>query len=73
MVNTFTQLNFTNVLHEGIMSGIRKDLKKRIMDQVEKDIDEVINNVVKDMEGYVSREDDYATQRVMFNVEIKRK
>ena len=69
----YGQQALVDVLHNGMMDPIRKALKQRLMESLEKEVDEAVDTAIRDMKGYVEGMHDYHTGNVVFNVMIKHK
>lgn len=69
-ISTFTQEDFSTVLHKGMMDDIRKQAVSMIMKDLEKYVLDAVNHHVKNMKGYVSHHYDPNGFDPIFNVII---
>lgn len=59
-----------DILHKGMLDGVRKQLKTNLMNTLEKDVDTAIEQVVSGMKGYVESYWDSLKGTATFNVTI---
>lgn len=69
-ITSYTAENFADVLHKGMLEGVRNALKTRLMNSLEKDVDAAIDDMVGAMKGYVESHMDYKSGVTVFNVLI---
>lgn len=72
MINAYKEETLAEVLHNGMLKGVRQQLKTRLMNELEKDVDAAIDDAIAKMKGYVESQYDALQDRVVFNVLIKK-
>jgi len=72
MINAYKEEALVEVLHNGMLKGVRQQLKTRLMNELEKDVDAAIDDTIAKMKGYVESQYDARQDRVVFNVLIKK-
>jgi hypothetical protein len=64
------ETTFADILHKGMLDSVRKNLKTRLMNSLEKDVDQAIDDVLSGMKGYVESHNDWQRGEIVFNVMI---
>lgn len=65
-----TEEDVATILHKGLVDGIRQNLKAKLFQIVEKEIDGVIDQTLNQLKGHVEAQRDSHSDRVVFNIAI---
>lgn len=74
-IQNATEEDIATVLHRGMMSGIRHELKQSLMISLEKEIDTAIEKAINGLKGYVEMQRGFnssLTEQLVFNIKIER-
>ncbi len=68
LLNEFSEQSLAQVLHDGLLTNVRKGLKEKLMTQLEKDVDAVIDRYISGLKGKVEAHRSFKDDQVVFNV-----
>jgi len=69
-INNYTEQNLADVLHKGMLDGVRKNLNQQLMNNLEKEVDIAIDETLRQMKGYVESYRNIVSNNIIFNVHI---
>ena len=69
-LTNITEDKLNDILHFGILNGIRAEMKHRLMCTAEGLVDEVIKSTFDQLKGRIEAQYDYPGNKMMFNVVI---
>jgi len=69
-ITNFTLDDLSRVFHDGLMKPLRAELKRQLMQTLEKEIDTAVETVLQGMKGYVKAHRDFSHDRIVFDVSI---
>jgi len=62
--------NASDVVQNSMLAGVREQLKKRLMQSLEKDVDTAVEQALSQLKGRVSSEYSHVNREIVFHVVI---
>jgi hypothetical protein len=73
MIYNAPEAHISDILHKGIVDGIRKALKTRLMNELEKDIDGAVEDATNKLKGVIEYHYSHLTDKINFNIMLNGK